>query len=136
MGLLADFSRLLTGSSDGFALFRSRPTKRELIQRESELGGTLFGAIPEGRHRQFFNLDPTTWIWYEEWKADDGTMQSVTTRYEVHENGILKVQDGEPYYFIEGQELVNLTLAIRTYYERISREVYKRDPATAKPLTV
>lgn len=135
MGFFSGLSKLLTGSEDGLNIFHTRPTKRQLIQRESELGGQLFGPVPEGHHRQFFNLDPTTWIWYEEWTDKDGQVQSTTTRYEVHQNGILKVQDNAPYYFIEGQELINLTVAIRTYYERVSQEIYHRDPVTAKPLT-
>jgi hypothetical protein len=134
MGFFSELSKLLTGSETGLNIFHTRPTRRQLIQRESELGGQLFGPVPDGHHRQFFNLDPTTWIWYEEWTDESGKPQSTTTRYEVHENGILKVQDGAPYYFIEGQELINLTVAIRTYYERVSREIYHRDPMTAKPL--
>ncbi len=136
MSYLGSAFNLIIGSNSGTSIFKNRPTRRQLIQRESEIGGTLFGTVPEGRHRQFFNLDESTWIWYEEWFDKDGKKQSTTTRYEVHENGILKVQDNAPYYFIEGQELVNFTVAIRTYYERVSREVYHRDPATAKPLTV
>lgn len=127
--------KFLTGSEDPLRAFRSKPTRRQLIQRESEIGGQLFGAVPEGHYRQFFNLDQTTWIWYEEWLDEKGEKQSITTRYEVHPSGVLKVQDNAPYYFIEGQELVNLTMAIRTYYERVSREVYHRDPITARPLT-
>lgn len=134
MGFLGSATKLLTGTNGG--IFRSRPTRRQLIQRESEIGGQLFGPVPEGHHRQFFNLDRNTWIWYEEWTNDKGEAESKTTRYEVHENGILKVQDNAPYYFIEGQELINLTVAIRSYYERVSREIYHRDPATAKPLAV
>lgn len=127
--------KFITGTDDPLKAFRSRPTRRQLIQRESEIGGQLFGSVPEGHHRQFFNLDSTTWIWYEEWTDEKGVPQSLTTRYEVHPNGVLKVQDNAPYYFIEGQELVNLTMAIRTYYERVSREVYKQDPLTAQPLS-
>lgn len=126
--------RLLTGSEKGVNLFLPRPTRRQLIQRESELGGGLFGAVPQGYHRQFFNLDPSTWVWYEEWADEKQQPQSTTTRYEVHENGVLKVQQGAPYYFIEGQELINLTMAVQSYYEKVSRDVYARDPATAQPL--
>jgi hypothetical protein len=124
--------RILT--STGAFRITSKTTRRELIQRESEIGGHLFGPVPQGHHRQFFNLDPVTWIWYEEWKDNKGKVQSKTTRYEVHENGILKVQEGAPYYFIEGQELNNLLKATRTYYERVARDVYNFDAATGKPL--
>lgn len=136
MSFISSAFTMLTGTGSGVSLFRTHPTRRQLIQRESEIGGQLFGPVPTGHHRQFFNLDQSTWIWYEEWMDEKGELQSITTRYEVHENGVLKVQDNAPYYFIEGQELINLTAAIRTYYERVSREVYRRDPATAQPLAV
>lgn len=136
-GLFRKSLKLLTGSDDikfvGFTR-RTKPTRRELIQRESEIGGHLFGSIPADHHRQFFNLDPTTWVWYEEWVDKHGKKQTTTTRYEVHENGILKVQEGARYYYIEGSELVNLVNAMRIYYDRVTRDIYRRDPATGKRL--
>jgi hypothetical protein len=125
--------QLLTGS-DNTRLPQGKLTERELIQHESRIGGQLFGPIPEGHHRQFFNLDATTWVWYEEWSDDKGKSRSKTTRYEVHENGILKIQDNAPYYYIEGQELDNLLIATQMYYERVSREVYNFDARTGKML--
>jgi len=117
---------------------KSRPfrklTTRELIQLESEIGATLFGEIPKGHHRQFFNLDRSTWIWYEEWSDHLNKKRSTTTRYEIHPNGILKVQEGARYNFIEGDELKNFLVATRLYYERVAREIYKRDPATGQSL--
>lgn len=104
-----------------------RLTERELIQLESEIGRELFGPIPEGHRREFFNLDAHTWIWYEEFKAADGTKQSTTTRYEVQEKGILKAQEGACYSYIEGAELQNLLLAVRMYHERVMRNLYKRE---------
>jgi hypothetical protein len=129
--------KLLTGSDDvRFKVFslRTKLSMRELIQRESEIGGQLFGPVPLGHHRQFFNLDSSTWVWYEEWLDNKGKIVRSTTRYEIHENGILKVQEGVPYYYIEGRELNNLVSAMRLYYERITRDIYHRDPATGKPL--
>lgn len=128
--------QLLTGTEDvrmPRLKLQGKVTRRELIQRESVIGGSLFGAIPEGHHRQFFNLDRTVWVWYEEW-IENGKQESRTTRYEVHENGILKVQDGAPYYYIEGHELDNLLMAIKQYYEHVARDVYKFDAATGKML--
>lgn len=136
-GFFVSTWRLIIGADqDGYGglSFKARPTERELIQRESEIGGRLFGPVPAGHHRQFFNLDPTTWVWYEEWRDEKGKMQHTTTRYELHENGILKVQEGVPYYYIEGQELQNLIAAMRLYYEQVSREVYRHDPLTGRPL--
>lgn len=109
-------------------------SQRELIQLESEIGATLFGDIPKGHHRQFFNLDRTTWIWYEEWVDRLGKKRSTTTRYEVHDNGILKVQEGARYNFIEGTELDNFIMSTRMYYEKVARELYKRDPQTGQTL--
>ena len=118
---------------------KSRPlgklTERELLQLESEIGAQLFGEIPKGRRRSFFNLDPKTWIWHEEWMDERGELQQATTRYEVHDQGILKVQQGARYEFLEGQELDNLILAAQMYYERVMREVYKRDPRTGQNLS-
>ena len=136
-GFIKKTLTLLVGSDDiqfpRFS-FSSRISRRELIQRESEIGWQLFGSVPAGHHRQFFNLDPTTWIWYEEWNDDEGKAQSTTTRYEVHKNGVLKVQEGTQYYYIEGQELDNFVTATRAYYERVTHDIYRRDPTTGKPL--
>lgn len=118
---------------------KSRPlgalSERELLQLESEIGAQLFGEIPKGHRRSFFNLDAKTWIWHEEWLDDKGALQQATTRYEIHEQGILKVQEGARYEFLEGEELTNLTLATQMYYERVMREVYKRDPQTGQKLS-
>jgi hypothetical protein len=108
-------------------------TERELLQLESEIGGKLFGDVPVGRRREFFCLDEKTWIWYEEY-IDPKTkkLERMTIRYEVHEKGILKVQEGARYSFIEGEELANLVAATKMYYEQVARNVYKRDPATGR----
>lgn len=110
-------------------------TERELIQLESQIGSQLFGPIPEGHRRQFFNLDETTWIWYEEYQDVNGQQKTMTTRYEVQGKKIMKAQDGAQYSYIEGEELRNLTLAIQMYFEQVMRGVYRRDPATGKKLT-
>lgn len=109
-------------------------TERELLQLESEIGAQLFGDIPKGRRRSFFNLDPKTWIWHEEWVDERGEFQQATTRYEVHDKGILKAQEGPRYEYIEGEELDNLLVATQMYYERVMREIYKRDPQTGQQI--
>lgn len=105
-------------------------TDRELLKLESKLGSMLFGKVPEGNRREFFCLDESTWIWHEEWRDEKGVNRQSTTRYEVRPNGILKVTEGPRYLFIEGEELDNFDKATRLYYERTSREIYKRDPKT------
>lgn len=136
MSLIQKALELLTGNPSP----KSRPlkglTERQLIELESEIGRELFGPIPAGHQRDFFCLDDHTWVWYEEWTdVATGQKRSTTTRYEVHQNGILKAQDGTTYKFIEGQELRNLALAVRLYYEQTMRQIYKRDPYTGQPLT-
>ncbi len=110
-------------------------TERQLIELESEIGGRLFGPVPAGHRRDFFCLDENTWVWHEEWIDEEtGKKRMSTTRYEAHANGVLKAQDGVNYRFIEGEELTNLTVAARLYYEQIMRGVYKRDPITGQTL--
>lgn len=136
MSLIQKALELLTGSGTQTLRPLKKLTERQLIELESEIGRELFGPIPAGHQRDFFCLDDHTWVWYEEWTdVETGQKRSSTTRYEVHQNGILKAQDGTTYKFIEGQELRNLTLAVRLYYEQTMREIYKRDPYTGKPLT-
>lgn len=106
-------------------------TERELIQLESEIGATIFGEKPAHvTRREFFNLDKDTWIWYEEIVDENGKKQELTTRYEVQPKGILKVQPNYRYSYLEGDELQNFVLAVKEYYERVSRDLYKRDPQT------
>lgn len=115
-------------------LFR-KFSERELLQLESEIGAKLFGPVPRGHRREFFCLDENTWIWYEEGpNAQTGEIEESTTRYEIQKKGILKVQGGSRYTYIEGAELDNFVLATRMYYEQVSRGIYKRDPRTGKML--
>lgn len=110
-------------------------TERELIQLESHLGQAVFGPLPANViRREFFNLDKDTWIWHEEIKNADGAKEEMTTRYEVQPKGILKVQPGPRYSYLEGVELQNFVLAVSEYYERVTRDLYKRDPRTGKKL--
>jgi hypothetical protein len=128
---------LLTGTTHSGDMLRmpknrsfKKVTERELLNLESRIGSQLFGPIPKGHRREFFCLDASTWIWHEEWTDEKGRPQQTTTRYEVNANGILKVQEGARYQYIEGQELENLVVATRLYYEQVARDVYKRDPQT------
>lgn len=137
--LIRNFTNLVIGtqptSKGGPRVNFKKLTTRDLIRMESKIGADLFGPIPKGHRREFFCLDEHTWVWYEEW-IDSSTKkkQSVTTRYEIHENGIIKVQDDQPYQVVEGEELQNFITAIQLYYEQVVRGVYHYDPATGKPL--
>jgi hypothetical protein len=110
-------------------------TQRDLIRMESKIGSTVFGPVPANHRREFFCLDEHTWVWYEEWVDEkSGKRQQMTTRYEVHPHGILKVQDGHPYAVVEGDELRNLAIATRMYRDQVMRGVYQRDPVTGQKL--
>lgn len=106
------------------ALPPAQPTDRDLLRQESKIGATLFGEVPSGRVREFFCLDESTWVWHEEWKDEKGVQHQSTVRYEIHQNGILKVSDGPRYTFIEGDELENFAKATRAYYDATERQIY------------
>ncbi len=134
MSLIQKALELITGSPTGLRRPLKKLTERQLIELESDIGRELFGPIPAGHRRDFFCLDSRTWVWHEEWKDVDGKTQTATTRYETQPNGILKVQSGRVYKYIEGEELTNLAIATRLYYERAMRQIYKRDPYSGLPL--
>lgn len=128
----------LIGDTAWLKVPKNRPlkslTERDLIHMEAEIGSKLFGPVSQGRRREFFCLDEVTWIWHEEWVDDHRRLQTATTRYEVQEKGILKVQEGARYSYVEGDELRHLVAAIQMYYERVMRQIYKIDPSTGQRL--
>lgn len=111
-------------------------TERELINLESKIGREVFGPVPKGVRREFFNLDPKTWIWHEEsMNAKTKKKESHTVKYEIKQDHILKVLEGPEYSKVEGKEFENFVLATRVYFERAMREIYNRDPKTGKKLS-
>ena len=108
-------------------------TERELIQLESQIGVEIFGDRPKHvRRREFFNLDEKTWIWHEEFVDKKGVVQELTTKYEIQDKGVLKVQPNYTYSYLEGAELQNFIVAVKEYYERVARQLYRRDPQTGE----
>lgn len=103
---------------------------RELIDRESRIGRQLFGPIPKGHRREFFCLDDHTWIWYEEWVDANGQRQFLNTRYEIRNNGVLKIQGDRHYVFIGEEETKNLLRAMRLYYQYVMAHIYNVSPRT------
>lgn len=134
MSVLKKALTLLTGTPPRDTRPLKKLSERELIELEAEIGGSLFGPVPDGHRREFFCLDEHTWVWHEEWVDADKRRHVTSTRYEIHTNGVLKAQDGKVYKFIEGEELRNLTLAVRLYYEAVARGIYRRDPITGQPI--
>ncbi len=102
---------------------KNKLTERDLIKAESKIGSTLFGPVPEGHRRESF-----AWIAKPGFGTKNGKRQgrteSVTTRYEVRPNGVMKIQDGHKYTYIHGNELHNLAKACQLYYQHVSQHVY------------
>ena len=139
MSIWSKTVQLVTGTEPGVKVAAPRfrkLTRRDLIRMESKIGSTVFGPVPASHRREFFCLDEHTWVWYEEWIDEvTGHRREMTTRYEVHPHGILKVQDGQPYTVVEGEELRNLAIATRMYREQVMRGIYQRDPITGEKLS-
>ncbi len=96
---------------------------RNLIRREAQIGGTVFGPVPAGVRREFFCLDEHTWVWHEEWQDPTGQTNVRTTRYDVRPTGVLKSQNGM-YQSLSDQEAQRLRKAVHLYYERVTKQMY------------
>jgi hypothetical protein len=96
---------------------------RNLIRREAQIGGTVFGPVPKGVRREFFCLDEHTWVWHEEWKDQQGQARVRTTRYEVRPNGVIKSQNGM-YQSLSKREAQNLRAAVNIYHQRVVEQMY------------
>lgn len=96
---------------------------RQAIREEAKVGGSVFGAIPEGVRREFFCLDEHTWVWHEEWSDERGKQHVRTTRYDVRPHGIFKAQNGHAYQPVSRSEARNLVLAAKKYNQLIDTEL-------------
>ncbi len=103
---------------------RRQEAYRNLIRNEAKIGGGLFGPVSHNGRREFFCLDESTWVWHEEWTDAEGRKHSVTTRYDVRPNGILKAQDQQPYQYIGLDEARRLFQAVSMYNKQIDAELY------------
>ena len=99
-------------------------TYDELVNAEAKLGRTLFGPVPEGYQREFFESRPNVWIWYEKFVNPAGLMQEMTIRYEVRPTGVYKKPLGGGYEKLEGAELDNFRRAARGYLELVKTKLY------------
>ena len=138
--LLKSATSLLTGVDYDAQPFSTKQKKspkqvsrRVLIQRESQVGAELFGPVPAGARREFFNLDPTTWIWYEE-----SATQKMTTRYELKGDKILISQDDGKRsvygYMDDEKQLHDFAEIVRRYYDVVATKIYRVNPATGEAL--
>lgn len=102
------------------------PTRADLINAESRLGGAIFGPIPEGHRREFFHDQRNIWIWYEGWKDAADELHQFTVRYEVRTTGIYKKVTSGKYLKLEGDELDNFIKATKAYLYMIKRYIYNQ----------
>ncbi len=121
--MITKFLKAITGTS---AEERKAELYRNLIRHEAQIGGKLFGPLPQGGKREFFCLDRRTWVWHEEWIDENGQNRSKTTRYDVRPNGILKAQDGSTYQYVTDEEARHLRDAAVLYEQKVNSELYSR----------
>ena len=99
-------------------------TYEELINAEAALGRTLFGPVPEGHQREFFESKPNVWIWHESFVNQLGRMEEMTIRYEVRPTGVYKKPMGGTYERLQGDELDNFRRAARSYLALVKSKLY------------
>ena len=92
--------------------------ERALVDRESEIGGSLFPPENSMVSRRFWYFDGD---WYFEERE---AKQSFVARYTLYGESIEKLVHGRP-VAIEPQEEVALVAAIPLYKQRIESELYK-----------
>lgn len=104
--------------------YTSKFTYDELVNVESGYGRTLFGPIPEGHQREFFEHRKNIWIWHESWTDLSGQVFDQTIRYEVRPAGVYKKVAGQNYEKIEGRELDNFVNAAKMYLKLVKQNLY------------
>jgi hypothetical protein len=97
---------------------------KSLIHWEGKVGGQLFGPVSKGGRREFFCLDRHTWVWHEEWTDKTGR-HTMTTRYDVRGNNIVKSQGNSNYQALSDEELDNFLNAVNLYYQRVVPELQR-----------
>ncbi len=97
---------------------------KSLIHWEGQVGGQIFGPVQKGARREFFCLDRHTWVWHEEW-TDNSGRHTLTTRYDVRPNGIVKSQGDNNYQTLNQEEMRNFVTAVVMYNRRIVPELQR-----------
>lgn len=129
------FKELLSRKSRAFALntsgyrgdphrYSNRFSYEDLVNAESAVGRTIFGPVPDGCQREFFEYKKNIWIWHERQLNPNGIVQEMTVRYEVRPDGVFKRPGDGPYCRIEGAELENFRNAARMYLNLIKTKLY------------
>lgn len=111
------------------ALFAQKRAQRDasayqaLVRYEAKLGGQVFGPVDDNIRREFFCLDPNTWIWFEEYTDFTGKKTNKTVRYDVRPDSIIKVQNGQ-FEALKPDEARRLYQAAVAYQQKMSTELY------------
>ncbi len=121
--------------------FQSKIKRDILVERESLIGGAVFGAVDHKVTRRFFYDDTAqhqAWFFTETVPQNDGSLHyDKEMRYEIHDNGVLEVariqdnQNPQGYHYawqyIDAGEYSKLRLASDLYYQQIVEKIYKPD---------
>lgn len=103
-----------------------KPTAADLINAESAVGRTLFGPIPAGHRREFFQHRKNNWVWHEDWYDQDGNKKELTIRYEARPEGVFKKPLGGKYIKLKGTELENFRRAVHAYTKLVKEKIYTK----------
>lgn len=90
----------------------------KLLKLEAELGGTIFASSYAAD--KFFCLDENTWIW----QRSIGN-KSMTTKYLVQTNRIIKSINGGGYVGVTSTEAKNLLNAAQQYKKLVETKIYR-----------
>lgn len=95
-----------------------RSELRQLMRREeAKIGGSLFGPVPTGKQREFFRETHNTWIWNE--GSTNPNKPMISTRYEIHSDRVVKIQDNHQHKVIYGEELEHFYQAVNAYAREV-----------------
>ena len=95
---------------------------KSLIHWEGQVGGQLFGPVSKGGRREFFCLDENTWVWHEEW-IDNAGHHTMTTRYDIRPNAVVKSQGANNYETLSPEELRHFISAVLLYRKQVLPEL-------------
>ncbi len=104
--------------------YSTKLSRDDLINAESNLGRTLFGPVPMGHQREFFELKRNVWLWHESVMSPLGVQTEMTIRYEVRPAGVYKRVNQGGYEKLYGQELENFRQAARGYLNLVKTKLY------------
>lgn len=110
---------------DTKTLRMSQRIRKDLLQREAQVGKSVFGPVPASRKREFFRIDQYTWIWEE---TVNGRL--TRTKYVVREREVVKSVNGASYQRLTPQEARHFNDAVQLYVQRVASEVYGQPAIT------